>query len=184
MDISASQSLTAFTRRYQQYWQSQTGHGPASEALLGLPSPCVTDEDRQRVLWQPRPMAEGLTLSGVERALEMQLQPAAHAFYCTQYAGDMAASFDQQELELVQVWSDADHDRVQQNLIGHLLMQKRLKQSPTLFIGTTASELDIISLCNLTGHIFLEQVGGKRRTRLADDLPAFLAALQPRLPQQ
>ncbi|WP_187202419.1 SecY-interacting protein Syd [Sodalis-like endosymbiont of Proechinophthirus fluctus] len=34
---------------------------------------------------------------------------------------------------------------------------------PTPFVSTTASELTIISLCNLTGQVLCEQVGGKKR---------------------
>lgn len=94
----------------------------------------------------------------------------------------MPAAFEGEPLELVQVWSESDFVRVQENLIGHLLMQQRLRQTPTLFIGTTASELTIISLCNLSGQVLREQVGGKRREVLAADLAGFLTRLAPRLP--
>ncbi len=179
MDYQVSQALQEFTRRYQQHWQLTTGRAPASRALLGVPSPCVIDEDGDQVFWQPCPPPESLTLAGVERALELQLQPAAEAFYCTQLAGDMSARFHGRPLELLQVWSEADGIRIQENLIGHLLMQKRLKLPPTLFIATTESELTLISMCNLSGQILLEELGRKNRTVLADNLQEFLVALDP-----
>jgi SecY interacting protein Syd len=181
MDYQVSQALQAFTRRYQQHWRTATGGAPASRALFGVPSPCVIGENGDQVYWQPCPPPESLTLAGVERALELRLQPAAEAFYCSQLAGDMAASYLARPLELLQVWSEADGIRIQENLIGHLLMQKRLKLPPTLFIATTDSELTLISICNLSGQILLEELGRKNRTVLADNLQDFLSLLEPKV---
>ncbi|PKC28332.1 hypothetical protein V462_23465 [Pantoea ananatis 15320] len=91
----------------------------------------------------------------------------------------MRATHDQIRLTLLQVWSEEDFVRLQENLIGHLVMQRRLKQAPTLFIATTDSEENIISLCNLSGHVILETPGRKHRQTLAPDIPSFLNDLQP-----
>lgn len=179
MDYQVSQSLQDFTRRYLHHWQSLTGNPPASRALYGVPSPCVVSEDDSRVFWQPRQPQEALTLAGVERAMEMRLRPEAWAFYCTQLAGDMTVSHQGQSLELLQVWSEADGVRIQENLIGHLLMQKRLKIAPSVFIATTDSELNLVSLSNLTGEVLLEEVGRKKNTVLAPTLQDFLSRLVP-----
>ncbi|MEN3258275.1 SecY-interacting protein [Sodalis endosymbiont of Spalangia cameroni] len=181
-DPAAALALADFTARYVEYWRQTTGGLPVSHGVSDIPSPCVVGGDGDAVYWQPRPVAPDQTLAGVERALALRLQPAAQAYYCSQYAGDMPAAFEGEPLELVQVWSESDFVRVQENLIGHLLMQQRLRQTPTLFIGTTASELTIISLCNLSGQVLREQVGGKRREVLAADLAGFLTRLAPRLP--
>jgi len=180
MDYQVSQALGNFTHRYQQHWQQITGHAPASRALYGVPSPCVIAEVDEHVYWQPCPAPDNLSLDGVERALDLQLQPAAEAFYCSQLAGDMFACFHDQPLELLQVWSEPDGIRIQENLIGHLLMQKRLKLAPTLFIAATESEQTLVSLCNLTGQILLEEVGRKKRTVMAENLQEFLTLLTPR----
>jgi hypothetical protein len=56
-----------------------------------------------------------------------------------------------------------DFRRVQENLIGHLVVQK-LKLSPTLFIATLESELEVISVCNLSGEVIKETLGTAKRT--------------------
>lgn len=172
-------ALREFTARYVQLWQQQSGQLPASADLLGVPSPCIVSTLEDRVLWQPQPFTLPATLEAVERALDIQLQPEITAFYTSQFAGDMTASFEQRPITLLQVWSESDFTRLQENLIGHLVMKRRLKQSPTLFIATTESEQDVIAVCNLTGEVILEQPGSKNRQVLAADVQIFLNALQP-----
>ena len=91
----------------------------------------------------------------------------------------MQAMFDRQSITLLQVWSEDDFVRVQENLIGHLVMKRRLKQTPTLFIATTDSDLDVVSLCNLSGEVVLEKLGTPQRKVLAPDIQTFLNILQP-----
>ena len=71
------------------------------------------------------------------------------------------------------------HKRVQENLIGHLLVQKRLKLSPTLFIATLDSELEVISVCNMSGEVIKETLGTRKRTTLSPSLASFLNSLKP-----
>lgn len=118
-------------------------------------------------------------LNAVERAFDIVIQPAVHAFYTTQFAGDMHAQFADEKLTLLQTWSEDDFRRVQENLIGHLVTQKRLKLSPTLFIATQDNELDVISVCNLSGEVCKETLGTRKRTVLADSLAEFLTQLKP-----
>lgn len=172
-------ALRDFTTRYCQHWLQQAGHGPSSSDLYGVPSPCALEDREQRVVWQPQPFSLPTTLDAIERAVDIQLQPPITAFYTTQFAGDMQARFGEHQLTLLQVWSEEDFLRLQENLIGHLVMQRRLRQSPTLFIATTDSEEEIISLSNLSGEVILEQPGRKQRVVLAESLEIFLKSLQP-----
>ena len=107
------------------------------------------------------------------------VQQPLHAYYTTQFAGDMSGRFAGETLTLLQTWSEDDFRRVQENLIGHLVTQKRLKLSPTLFIATQDNELDVISVCNLSGEVCKETLGTRKRTVLAASLTEFLTQLKP-----
>lgn len=181
MDQQTTEALKAFTQRYCDAWQQQAGSQPRSEALYGVPSPCVIATENDAVVWQPQPFSQPPTLEAVERAMGIVIQPPLHAFYTTQFAGDMTATFGERQLTLLQVWSPDDFQRVQENLIGHLVTQKRLKLSPTLFIGTLDSDLDVIAVCNLTGEVVLETLGTRNRTVLSASIASFLTHLEPLL---
>jgi len=182
MDHDVSDALRGFTQRYVDLWQQKTGSAPCSEALFGVASPCAIRSSDDEVFWLPQPFPLKTELENVERAFDLQLRPEAHAFYTTQFAGDMSASYLDHDFTLVQVWSEDDFIRLQENLIGHLLTQKRLKLSPTIFLGTTESELMLVSLCNLSGEVVLEQFGSKKRTILSSSLAEFLTMLVPQIP--
>jgi len=182
MESDVSEALRDFTQRYVDFWQQETGFPPSSEELLGVESPCVVKSSDTAVYWLTQIFSPAETLANVERALELQLRPEAHAFYTTQFAGDMSAKWQEQRLTLLQVWSHEDFTRLQENLIGHLVTQKRLKLMPTIFLATTASELNMVSLCNVPGEVILEQFGSKKRTLLAPTLSAFLTQLSPDFP--
>lgn len=179
MDLETADALRGFTQRYCAAWQQHFGSEPRSEALYGVPSPCITATEEDAVRWLPQPFPSDLDLRGVERAMEIVIQPALQTFYSTQLAGDMPATFGEQQLTLLQVWSLQDFQRVQENLIGHLVTQRRLKLSPTLFIATLESELDVISVCNLSGEVVSETLGTSRRSVLSPSLANFLSRLQP-----
>lgn len=180
MNTIISQSLNSFTQLYVAEWLEQTGLPPASVDLYGIPSPCIVRTGENWVYWEPKPFPlENKSLQKVAAALDISLQDDIHDFYTTQLAGDMKAKFVNLELSLIQVWNEDDFIRLQENLIGHLVTQKRLKLSPTLFIATLNSEIEMISMCNLTGEIILEKFGSKERQVLASDLNTFIKQLLP-----
>lgn len=183
MDQNISTALTSFTQRYIDLWQQKTGDLPASADLYGVPSPCIVKTQDSQVFWLPQPFVADATLANIERALEIQLHPDIHEFYTRQYAGDMCADLGEHRFTLLQVWSEDDFIRLQENLIGHLVTQKRLKLSPTLFLATTESEMTMASLCNVSGNIVLEEFGSGKRTLLASTLAHFLDALRPVIPE-
>ncbi|WP_019211550.1 SecY-interacting protein [Yersinia massiliensis] len=183
MDQNISTALNSFTQRYIDLWQQNTGHPPASKELYGVPSPCIVETQDNEVIWLPQPFVADANLNNIERALEIQLHPDIHEFYTCQYAGDMMADLGDHRFNLLQVWSEDDFIRLQENLIGHLVTQKRLKLSPTLFLATTESEMTMASFCNVSGNVVLEEFGRSKRTLLASNLTHFLDALRPVLPE-
>ncbi|MBL5885218.1 SecY-interacting protein [Lelliottia aquatilis] len=179
MDIETANALTAFTTRYCDAWHQKNETWPQSEELYGVPSPCIITSLDDKVIWQPQPFTLEQNVNAVERAMDIVVQPVVHAFYTTQFAGDMRARFGSETLTLLQTWSEDDFQRVQENLIGHLVTQKRLKLSPTLFIATLDSELDVIAVCNLNGEVIKETLGTRKREILAPSLAEFLTQLEP-----
>ncbi|XKM13435.1 SecY-interacting protein [Orbaceae bacterium ac157xtp] len=185
MNINNSkEALIHFTQQYQTLCKLKTGHLPSSEALYGLPSPCIVDKpidsDEMVVFWQAVP-SDLHTLNIVEQVVNLKIRDEAHQFYGTQYAGDMQAMFGDLRLTLIQVWSEDDFSRLEQNLISHLSMQRRLKRKPTLFIATTDDETKIISIDNQTGSIILEDLIANESTLLAENLSLFLSQLIPNI---
>ncbi|WP_428943924.1 SecY-interacting protein [Pantoea sp. FN060301] len=174
-----TRALTEFTRRYCDLWERECGHPPASSELTGVPSPCTQQTVQDEIYWLPQPFTLAKNLDAVERALELRIQPSVVAWYTAQFAGDMVATIAGKPITLLQTWSEEDFLRVQENLIGHLVMKRRLKHSPTLFVATTASELEIVSVCNLSGEVFIEQLGTSQRTALAPTLELFMENLTP-----
>ena len=179
MDIETANALTAFTARYCDAWHHLNETWPQSEELYGVPSPCIITTMDDKILWQPQPFSLEQNVNAVERAMDIVVQPAVHAFYTTQFAGDMRARFANETMTLLQTWSENDFQRVQENLIGHLVTQKRLKLAPTLFIATLDSELDVIAVCNLNGEVIKETLGTRKRDVLAPSLADFLNQLEP-----
>ncbi|MTD37120.1 SecY-interacting protein [Erwinia sp. CPCC 100877] len=174
------QALVDFTRRYCDAWRQQKGGDPQSHELYGIPSPCIVTTEEESVRWRPAPFTLAQNLDAVERALEIRICDDARVFYTTQFAGDMTADFGTYPLTLLQPWSEDDFLRLQENLIGHLVTRKRLKLVPTLFLATLESELEVLSLVNLTGEVVLEKLGTAQHQVLAPSLCAFLQQLQPR----
>jgi SecY interacting protein Syd len=181
VDNQTAEALQAFTQRYCDAWQQQRASLPRSEELYGIPSPCISlDRTADAVFLATRsPFHLAANISAVERALDIVVQPPAHSYYTTQFAGDMQARLAGETMTLLQTWSPDDFQRMQENLIGHLVVQKRLKLSPTLFIATLDSELEVISVCNLSGEVLKETLGTRKRTTLAPSLASFLNQLEP-----
>lgn len=179
MEDKVSTALADFTDRFIQQWQQESGGFPYSTALCGVPSPCVIHTGDDGVYWQPQPLVEKESFDLISEAVSLTIRPDVASFFTSQYAGDMSADWDGLPLELVQVWSKEDKQRLFANQIGHLLTQRHLKLAPTLFLATTASELQLVSICNITGNVLLEQYGTTQREILAFSLVDFLLQLQP-----
>ncbi|WP_392552355.1 SecY-interacting protein [Orbus wheelerorum] len=178
MNKTQSDSLIFFTKRYIDIWQDTVNHNPKSSELYGMPSPCIKDTIDLAIFWLPiRPSPH--TLNIVEEVINIRIHDDAHLFYGTQYAGDMKAQWNHLSLSLLQIWSDDDFSRLEQNIIAHLTMQKRLKRRPSIFIATTDDETEIVSIDNQTGNVILEKLITNETDVLADDLDAFLSSLKP-----
>lgn len=172
-------ALEHFTNQYVATWKEKYNSLPQSDQYLDLPSPCLVQQNDLIQVWKPVKREIQVDFSNVELAINLSLHSDIKLFYGVQYCADMAAKYQDQFIDLIQVWSDEDLIRLQENILGHLLMQKKLKQSPSLFIASTSNELDIISLCNQTGNVIKERIGTNKREILAPSLSQFLLELTP-----
>ena len=179
MNHPVAVALSEFSSRFLQAWRDTDHSLPRSEDLVGLESPCVETDTGDEVTWQPvgrEPMGD---LAAVEKGIELRLHDDIKVFYGAQFSGDMAARFRGLEFDLLQAFSEEDERRLQENILGHLVMQRRLKLKPTVFIGALDAEHQVISICNLTGQVILETLGKGSREVLASDLETFLQELEP-----
>ncbi|MGP4763533.1 SecY-interacting protein Syd, partial [Klebsiella pneumoniae] len=66
---------------------------------------------------------------------------------------------------------------LQQNIVAHVLMKRRLKQRETVFIAATDDDNYLISMLLSSGEVYLERVGAEVSDCLAADLGQFLQQL-------
>ncbi|MDA9556223.1 SecY-interacting protein [Vibrio sp.] len=183
MSSQTIDALREFSIRYVKAYQEQHGTFPCNDSLLDMESASVVHRYPDYVEWQPVEHNQTYGLMNVEQGMGIELDETIKSFYSLQFSADMDASFEGNALTLLQIWNEDDYAQLQENILGHLVTQKRLKLKPTVFIGTIDAELDVISVCNLTGEVILETLGTDKRRVLSANLANFLAALTPLIPK-
>ncbi|CAG8998506.1 MAG: Protein Syd [Candidatus Celerinatantimonas neptuna] len=175
MDIAFDQ----FIERCQQFWLKNGFPRIEDDPLW--PSCCQRNEPVDGwIEWQPVLRQEYVDFSATESALGIEFCDSVKRFYGRYYSDAIEARFEQLNLTLVQAWNDQDTSRLQENLIAHILMQRRLRQPETLFIAATQDDMRVISILNGTGEVLLEVLGKKnQRQILATNLVVFLEHLVP-----
>lgn len=184
MASSIHNNLDQFIANFLSYHDA-SGHKLTVTYDSAWPSPCYSEcagldvENGAEVLWRPKFQTENNSFSNVEEALGYTLNEDYCQFFTRYYSDNLPAIAKQGACELLQVWNAEDFARLQQNLIGHLLMKQRLKQAPTLFFALTDDEDFILSVVNETGEVVLEQVGLSPKEIISPCLGDFIAGLQP-----
>lgn len=174
-------ALAQLHERYAQAYQA-AGAKPRGDYVGAWQAPCyVGKPSGGEIAWQAVAQEPPLDFSGVEHGLEMALDGQVKALFSAFYAGDLILEHEGNELVLLQVMCAEDAERLQKNLIAHVLMKQRLRQPITLFIGLTDEDDLIISVNNETGVVALEYVGKEQHQVLAENVCEFLNKLTPKL---
>jgi SecY interacting protein Syd len=145
------------------------------------PSDChiTTGETGDRVDWRPVKRDRTADFTDLEKALEMKIHQDVISYYSTYWSDNLSAETKKGYLQLLQPWNQADFERLQQNLVGHILMKRRLKQPETLFFALTDEDDFILTVDNTSGEVMLEQVGLLPKEVVAPNLATFIKSLQP-----
>jgi len=178
-----TQSLLLFSQNYLSEYQKRYQHLPLIEKDEQWPSPCLAnDYDEKHQYWQPYNVDEQLTFDNVEEALELTIHDDFKTYFTTIFSDTLDASCHEGALSLLFAWSKDDFQRLQENVIGHILMKQKLKQPVTLFFALTDDDNMILTLNNESGEVWVEKVGKKAHKKVANSLADFVHSLLPRVP--
>jgi SecY interacting protein Syd len=184
--VQASQVATlilSFSDEFISLMKEKTGNLPLVDFDEDWLSPCEQTRKDDCVHWQPVPITsqKPLTFDNLEEALEISLHPDIKDYFTTIYSEAVEAICEEGALSLLFAWNEDDFYRLQENIIGHILMKQKLKQAPTIFFAVTDEEDIIISIMNETGEVWVERVGCKPHKKMANSLSDFIKTLKPAL---
>jgi SecY interacting protein Syd len=180
MNHTTQTQLFNFFERFKNLWQTQKQSLPQTLFDPQWLSPCQVGEvDNEFIQWSPVKREPATDFSNIEKALEIKLHPSIVDFFCSAYSAGLAATYQDHPIELIQVWNEQDFNLLQENMIAHFMMQKRLKKPASMFIASCSDEMQIVSVLNDTGQVQLETLGKGQEAILAENLADFLDALTP-----
>ena len=116
--------------------------------------------------------------SGLARALEAPVHPDFQVYYGSYWRRSFEVQAPDGRLTLLQVWNQADFERLIGNLLGHALAKQKAREPLSLFFACADEDDLFLSLENQSGRILLERPGRAPLRELAPDLAAFLGCLR------
>lgn len=180
--MTLDEALQTFVDNTLRLHQSQA-HPMTVQYDPDWPSPCYQEAGNPGdwVAWRPVKREDSPSFTDLESALELSLQPELKRYFSGFWSENLNASTKRGRLQLLLPWNEADFERYMQNLVGHVLMKRRLGQAMTLFFAVTDEEDFILTVNNQSGEVMLEQVGLEPQEVLASSLTDFIASLTPEL---
>ena len=186
VNLNVSKTVQQFAEQYINNYRKAHGVLPQVEQDEQWPSPCEQREAQNgepldgHVFWQPvANSGEQLSFENVESALNITLHQDIKDYFTSIYSESLEAQCDDGKLSLLFAWNEDDFQRLQENIIGHILMKQRLKQPITVFFAVTDEEDMIISFDNDSGEVWVEQVGRKPHKKLTNSIVEFINILEP-----
>lgn len=175
-----SQLLIDFSDRFVNEYKTKKGHLPLTEIDEQWCSPCTQGKYNDKMnLWRPVLAASDLSFLNVEHALNITLHQDIWIYFSTIYSDPIEASCEEGTLTLLFPWCEKDFERLQENIIGHVLMKRKLKQAITIFFAVTDDDDIILSLNNDTGEIWVERTGCEPHKKIADSMYSFINSVSP-----
>ncbi len=185
--MSSLPALAKFFELYQQNYMEKLGELPKFYPN-GEDSDCLLSDDKNQLdnhdialQWRAVKRQELGRFDNIEHALEIELHPSINELYGAYFAAPLLFDSQWGDGELLQVWNQQDFEYLQQNLIGHLMMKKKLKQDATWFIGVLGNGDQMLVVDNRDGSVWIEIPGEVPSKRLADSLEQFIDYLTPRV---
>lgn len=166
----------------------QTDYDPEWTSPCERGQPQSRDDGATLIHWQPVPRfdSQGIApedFAGLENALEVGIHPDFKAYFSSFWSGGLETTASEGHVSLLQVWNPQDVDRLIENMIGHVLGQRRVRAPLAFFFACTEPDSDLIlSIDNASGAVLLEQPGRKPLRTVADSLATFINTLQPAAP--
>ncbi|MRI34799.1 SecY-interacting protein [Endozoicomonas sp. OPT23] len=175
------QALEHFNHEFVSAWQMKHGSLPSVEHDSDWPSPCEQKEvsDSEFVSWKPVESLKALDFSNIESALSVNIHPDIQSYYTSFFSANLPAQTSDGQLELLFAWSPEDFERLQENILGHIWMKRKLKQPETVFFAVTDNDDVNLVIINETGEVWAEKVGKKPHRKIADSLVVFLQSIEP-----
>lgn len=179
-ETELAKSVIHFSEQFVVQFKKQLNHLPLVEKDELWPSECIQgDFDENLSKWQPVFASEKLSFSNVEDALGLALHESIKSYYSIIYSENIPAKCDEGHLQLLFAWSKEDFARLQENIIGHVLMKQKLKQPVTVFFAVTDDDDIMLSVNNESGEVWAERVGRVPHKKIADSLSDFISTLLP-----
>lgn len=177
MDIASA--LDSFIVKYIEEHQGQN-RDLVIDYDENWPSECYMDvQPNGQVPWRPKIRSNVGSFDALESALNLKMNDQLSVYFSRYWSDNLNAKNVRGNLQLLQAWNQADFERLQENLIGHILMKRRLKQPETWFFAVTDEDDFILSVDNQTGAVVLERVGLLPQEVLAENLATFIEQLSP-----
>lgn len=144
-------------------------------------SECEDRRDEHGVVrWRPVPQSPPVDFSGLENTLEFPVHPDIIAYYSSYWSGSLETKAREGHASLIQLWNPQDFDRLIENLIGHVLAKRRIKEPFTVFFATTDPDSEyFLSIDNESGKVLLEEPGKPPVREVERDITTFLGRLEP-----
>tara|TARA_B100001094_G_scaffold333441_1_gene412318 strand:+ start:23025 stop:23663 length:639 start_codon:yes stop_codon:yes gene_type:complete len=176
-----NQALHQFTLRYQEVFQQALGELPRYYCgTAEQTSPCIVGQVQQGIThWKPILRHHEDNFLQLAEALETSIPQDLESFYTYQFAAPMYFNADFGCGELLQCWDQEDFSALQENLIGHVLMKRNLKQRESFFLAVMDEDETILVMRPDDTAVYLERVGKAEHKKVAQSLSELLRTIQP-----